>query len=102
MVSMARFALYRVEYVLDGMLGYAHNGSEVTGDGDFVADPRNREALQSLLPCANDNDCGFLMRHLCDDGLIPDGPYDPSEHPIQRVTDRLSPAFIDDNIRAYL
>ena len=89
--------------MLDAILDYARTESEVTGDGNFIlSEPKNRERLLRLPACANDNNYGFLIRNLCVDGLIPSGPHCPPDPPMSRVTESLSSAFVDDNIRAYL
>ena len=85
-----------------------HEASEVTGESECFMDEKQIRKLQKLPVCANDNDCIFLLKHMCDDGPVPSGPYliesdaKPPAPSIARVTERLSSAFIDDNMRAYL
>lgn len=50
------------------------NGLLAAGDGSFACPP-TLEDLEELEACENDNDYTFLLRHLCNDGYMPSGPY---------------------------
>lgn len=97
-----RRIMCRVEHALDAVLGFAHQESEITGTGNLLqANPYSERTLRQLPACANDDDYNFLLRTLCDDGYVAEGPF-YTDPPTVRVTEQLSSAFVDDNIRAYL
>ena len=92
----------RVEFCLDAVLGFSHQENEITGTGSLLyIEPCNERILAQLPACANDNDYNSLLRMLCDDNYVAEGPF-YADPPIVRVAEQLSSAFVDDNIRAYL
>ena len=101
MLEQPHVLLHRVDYALDAVVSLVHADSEVTGGDQFLPSLTAEEhrRFQKLPLCANDDDCAFLLRHLCD-GPPPAGPY-PQVKPIVRVTEELSTDFVFDNIRAY-
>lgn len=95
----------RIEYALDAIMSSVHETSEITGNGHYlVTHAEHAQKLRDLPPCANDNDGVFVLKHICNAGLMPDGPYDRycPEPPFERMTEKLSSAFVDDNLRAYM
>lgn len=96
----------RVEYAMDAVLAQSSEDSEVTGDGGFIVELEEAgvdvQELHNMPKCENDNDYCLLLRRMCDDGLVPSGPYGPVlKRVVAKVTEDLSRAFVDDNIQAY-
>ena len=89
--------------MIDAILGRSQEESEIMGDGLFLEYHEGAEQHLHKLPrCENDNDYPLLLKRLCDDDLLPTGPYGPRKKAaISRVTEQLSSAFLDDNVRAY-
>ena len=45
------------------------------GDGSIVDGGMPNDELGELKECENDNDYTYLLRHLCDNGFMPSGPF---------------------------
>ena len=53
---------------------HVNMGCDNAGDASFV-DGFTEEELEKLIRCENDDDYTFMLRQLCNDGLLPTGPY---------------------------
>lgn len=77
------YPIFRAEYAIDATLEQFRDTNEVTGDAsdDFFIqngdddDVQRRAEYEALPACDNDFDFQLLSQHLCNDGLMPNGPH---------------------------
>lgn len=73
----AMLCICRAEYVIDAVLDQFREQNEICGDGQdgFLEDEQLPKDYNALPVCENDFDFKLLRQHLCNDGLMPNGPY---------------------------
>ena len=67
---------YRVEFAIDAILSHSREEHEVIGNGGMLENVDFLAKHAELPACENDTDYNMVKVLLCNQYIVPDGPYD--------------------------